>query len=733
MKGSSLKRTCITGLVVCLAVMPGLASAGETYTYTGNAVERQTIDGRANSIGPANLANITDNIITVNYTPNGSNEVSNLYGGYANFGNVSGNTANLSNGTVSNNIYGGYANNGNVTNNRIYISGGTAQFNVFGGSANFGSVSGNSVTVSNGLVIGSIYGGNSLNGNATNNSVTISGGTVGNIMGGYSGTQNAVGNSVNISGGTVNLGVYGGNSLNGSATNNSVTISGGTVGTAYGGSSNGGDATSNSVTISGGTVGHDVYGAWSNNGKAVNNSVTISGSPDLTAAILYGGDRGAGTGDVVTGNTLNVKNSGMTAKGVANFQYYNFYLPEALANGGTMLTVTNAANISNATIGVGINGGTTALHPGDRVTLLATGGLTANGINSRALGLQGIARIYDFDLTTDVNNLYATVAGSAGPEPSGPRLNPQTKALSEGQISAAAFLNQGADVLSGQGLKNAQNAAAGTGGQASGFAAMGGSKLRYETGSHVDVHGFSLVLGAARQIARADSTRVSGLFLERGWGNYSTYNNFVNAASVRGDGDTRYFGAGWLGRYQKNDGRYLEGSLRFGKVHNEFNSNDIGIAGTNSRFDISAPYYGMHIGFGKETDFGNNNKQDAYTKLLWTHQNGSHATVQGDAFDFGAINSYRWQLGTKWLHKTNAQTTVKTGLAYQYEFGGKARATAYGMNIDAPSLKGSTGIVEVGLTQESKDGKGAKLDFGLQGFFGKMRGLAGNVQATWNF
>jgi len=475
-------------------------------------------------------------------------------------------------------------------------------------------------------------------------------------------------------------------------------------------------------------VGDNVYGAWSINGKAVNNSVTISGSPVLTTAILFGGYRGVGIGDVVTGNTLNVKNSGMTARGVANFQKYNFYLPTTLANGGTMLTVTNAADISNATIGVGINGPTTALHPGDRVTLLATGGLTANGINSRAVGLQGIARMYDFDLTTDVNNLYATVAGS-----SGPRLNPQTKALSEGQISAAAFLNQGADILAGQGLKNAQSASDGAGGQAVGFAAMGGSSLRYETGSHTDVNGFSLVLGAARQIARADSIRLSGLFLENGWGSYSTYNDFVNALSVRGDGNTRYFGAGWLGRYQKNDGRYMEGSLRLGKVYNKFNSNDIGLAGTNSRFDISAPYYGMHIGFGKETDFGNNKKQDVYTKLLWTHQNGSNATVQGDAFDFGAINSYRWQLGTKWLRKTNECTTLRTGLAYQYEFDGKARATAYGMNIDAPSLKGGSAIVEVGLTQESKDGKGAKLDFGLQGFIGKMRGLAGNIQATWNF
>lgn len=770
MKKSSLKKTCITGLVVGLAVMPGLASAGESWTYTGIASDRLTIDGTTNSIGPKDLTNVTGNTITVNYTPNGSNEVTELYGGYGvitRTQTVSGNSINLSNGIVTHNAYGGYAYQGDVINNKATIGSGTVKHDVYGGyGAGVGNVTGNTVEIGGGTVEGDVYGGSSYGSaglSISNNRVIISGGILSNnvygaltISSGVTSTGNSVtinednalvtvnsnvygssasyspveGNSVTIDGGTIKGYVSGGYSAHDSANTNNVTITGGSVArSVYGGMSIDDNATGNSVTISGGTVYGDVYGGHSTARNATGNSVTISGSPDLVYAILYGGYTGGLTGDAFTGNTLNVKSSGMTAKGVANFQKYNFYLPEDLANGGTMLTVTQAADVSNATIGVGINGPTTALHPGDRVTLLATGGLTADGINNRAVGLQGIARMYDFDLTTDVNNLYATVAGSSGP---GPRLNPQTKALSEGQISAAAFLNQGADILSGQGLKNALSAADGAGGQASGFAAMGGSKLRYETGSHVDVNGFSLVLGAARQIAGADSTRLSGLFMESGWGNYSTYNNFVNAASVRGDGDTRYFGAGWLGRYQKNHGRYLEGSLRFGKVSNEFSSNDIGLTGTNSRFDISAPYYGMHIGFGKETDFGNN-KQDVYTKLLWTHQNGSHATVQGDAFDFGAINSYRWQLGTKWLHKTNAQTTVRTGLAYQYEFDGEANATAYGMNIDAPSMKGSTGIVEVGLTQESKDGKGAKLDFGLQGFFGKMRGVAGNIQATWEF
>ena len=63
-----------------------------------------------------------------------------------------------------------------------------------------------------------------------------------------------------------------------------------------------------------------------------------------------------------TGNTLNVRNSGMSAKAVVSFQYYNFYLPATLAAGGVMLTVNDIANITGSTIGVGFLSNT-SLHP----------------------------------------------------------------------------------------------------------------------------------------------------------------------------------------------------------------------------------------------------------------------------------------------------------------------------------------------------------------------------------
>ena len=564
--------------------------------------------------------------------------------------------------------------------------------------------------------------------NVSGNTIIVdysSGATPNYVFGAYIVGARVSGNSVSIRSGNIGVDVYGGYSEDGNCTGNSVTINGGNVGwRVYGGYAYNGNCVGNSVFINGGLV-NDVFGGITIGGVATGNIVTISGNPILTNTTLWGGG-GDNVIDVWTGNTLNVKNSGMSAKGVVNFQYYNFYLPASISAGGTMLRITDGASLANSAISVSFLGGGGNLQSGDRVTLLQSGGaLTTSGITTTATGIAGVARIYDFALSSDPNHLYATVSGI--------RQNPKTKALSEGQASTAAFLNQGADMLTGQGLQNARGASAGSGGQPAGFAAFGGSSLRYETGSHVDVNGFSLVAGAASEKETAQGILTRGLFVEHGWGSYSTYNSFSNAASVKGDGDTQYTGAGWLGRWQKKSGQYLEGSLRAGRVSNKFSSGDIGAAGTNSSFDVSALYYGLHIGVGQEIDLGNHKKRDIYAKMLWTHQNGSNAIVQGDNFRFGDVDSLRVQAGAKWLRKTNENTTLRAGLAYQYELGGQADATVNGSAVEAPSLKGGTGILEVGLTKESKDGKGPTLDFGLQGFCGKARGVAGTMQASWKF
>lgn len=695
-----------------------------------------------------------------------------IYGGYSHYRNVTGNEVTINVGTTADYVWGGCAYNagtGTASDNKVNINGGTVNIAVYGGESQNGAVTGNIVNIGGGTVK-AVFGGNSNSSTATNNTVTISGGAVSqDVQGGYTNTGAATGNTVTISGsGTVGRDVYGGFAFNGTTGGNTVNISGGqVVGTVYGGA--GTTATGNTVNITGGTVDGDVYGGGGGNvtGNTVNisggtfgsnravlagagtaatgNTLTISGSPNLANVFLFGTNQMAIADWSTAGNILNVKSSGIRAKEVARFQYYNFYLPANVAPGSTMLAVTNAADLTGTTIGVGLVGAPTVLRQGDQVTLLHTdGGLTAPSLNNtKAIRPVSIARIDEFTLTTDANNLYATATSlqaggdpnppDGGPNPPSGGLNPQAKALLEGRMASMAHISQGADLLAAQGMASARSTLV-TGNAPAGFFAMSGNHNQYQTGSHIDVNGFSLIAGVGKKNATANGTMLNGLFLEYGWGNYSTYNSFVSLPSARGDGDTRYFGGGYLARSQDGSGQYLEGSVRVGRASTKFHSGDLSAAiGQNVAYDISTPYYGLHVAFGKEKEVGQNRTLDTYVKGIWTHQNASSATVTGDPINFDAVNSNRWQLGMKLTRKVNEQTTVRTGLAYSYEFDGKARGTAYGMSIDAPSLKGGSGIVELGVTLGSKNNKNHFFDLSLQGFAGKVKGIAGNVEVTWKF
>ena len=53
--------------------------------------------------------------------------------------------------------------------------------------------------------------------------------------------------------------------------------------------------------------------------------------------------------------------------------------------------------------------------------------------------------------------------------------------------------------------------------------------------------------------------------------------------------------------------------------------------------------------------------------------------------------------------------------------------------VDAPSLEGSTGIGELGLSFRPVTGSGLSLDFGVQGYVGQREGVSGNFQVKWEF
>jgi hypothetical protein len=60
-------------------------------------------------------------------------------------------------------------------------------------------------------------------------------------------------------------------------------------------------------------------------------------------------------------------------------------------------------------------------------------------------------------------------------------------------------------------------------------------------------------------------------------------------------------------------------------------------------------------------------------------------------------------------------------------------ATIYGLNIPAPTLKGSTGIDELGLRITPSLNSPFSADTGIQGYLGKRSGVTGNLTLMMEF
>ena len=679
------------------------------------------------------------------------------------------------NASVGDSLYGGYAN--------VAVTGGTAT----GGQVNAPSTIQNSADASIDATSSTIT--------ASNNNVTAGSGTVvhGSLYGGYAGISVIGGTAT---GGVSNSDTYdnakatinvGGNKI--FANDNTVTFDGILQnGSIYGGYA-GFEITQGTATLADGSAGGNSVSMQAAQAYANNNTVTIGDNARITGTTgsLYGGYLAFNEGfapmvyDVFTGNTLNysAKNPARFNT-VANFEHYNFTLNPSHANKDIVLITadhivlgTDASNLSKgpavlSTIDVvGIHSGA-VLNAGDEFGLMkAVSSFTANAEAPprSSVAQQGISLLYDVQTLIDPANQKVTAvilgcqtfAGedcpvadiddyggddgdtndsnnnggnsrNGGNYPAA-RVNPQLKALSEGYLAGAMLVNRGADVVA----YNVFNAIHRKEDQALiPFVIASGDHIRYNTGSHIKSNDFLLTGGWTYQ----HDHWTTAAFVEGGWGSYDTYNSFYNAANVNGDGHSRYYGVGVFGRYDFSNGFYSDGSLRLGRSHNKFDTTDIQnlATGEYARYALKSGYASAHIGAGYIIALDEENQIDLSAKYLWTSLGGKDAHIAGDHIHFDRINSKRIRLNAEVNHQYSHSVSLRGGLGYEYEFDGKAEATTYEVfRIDAPGVRGSTGIVSVGATINPEVNQRLYLDINAHGYTGKRRGLGATLQLRYAF
>ena len=609
-----------------------------------------------------------------------------------------------------------------------------------------------------------VYGGISKVGNATReNNITVSSGSYTNAYGGYtdvplSGTDakalsakknDSHDNSVTIDGATVGT-VYGGyaTSPTGKATKNTVNITSGTVANAVGGYSTG-DAKENTVNVKSNVSG-DVTGSVSTSGAASANvinldNITVGGNVTggsgattednfihLNKTTVTGSITG-GTAASGTGNTLVVHPGVSKAQSLAGIQNINFFLDQTHDKTAPILelTTTGTQNLQGVGIGVGVIDGA---HPAFRVSeqfslIKAPGGTiqTDPTIQNTSSAMQGVSLRYEFDVAQTATNEVSAVVKKA-------ELIEQTKSFVETRVGATAFINQGVDFLVANNIKAAKDAAsAGKADEATApkgyhlWAGIGGSHMHSETGSYVDTNGLNVGVGWAREESLKNGNVVYGPFLSYGNASYDSYLN----DNTHGSGKFRTYGLGLMVRVDRKDGMWYEGSLQGGRVKSDYDGSIY--AGINSSYDVSNTYWAGHFAAGKDIQLKENAKITPYLRYFWSHQGDVTAHLNtGEDYDFSEVNSHRTRLGFRYTKQSNAGGEFYTGLALEYEFSGNAHASYQGYETPSPSLKGASGMLELGYRFMPADGN-MRYDLRLMGWQGKRRGLSGDLGVKWMF
>ncbi|MDR2628969.1 MAG: autotransporter domain-containing protein, partial [Puniceicoccales bacterium] len=293
-----------------------------------------------------------------------------------------------------------------------------------------------------------------------------------------------------------------------------------------------------------------------------------------------------------------------------------------------------------------------------------------------------------------------------------------TKALLEGSAAATTFVNAAINgAVDGRVFNSARDGKI--------FCSISAGKSRYTSGSHVDCKNFSVTIGVGKTSPVVHGELTSAIFAEGVSGCYKSFNSFLTD-DVDGKGDSRCLGGGVFARLDGNGSEnghfYGEGSAHGGKIKHDFSSDDmVDFMGTRTEYSSKSTYFGIHGGGGYIRKIGHGVLLDTYAKYVWARKNGKDIILStGETVDFKNVDSKRLLSGLKLSRPIGSSTAAYIGGACHYEFDGKVNGSIAGLDIDTPSLRGASAMIELGI---SGNYNSFSFDLGTHGFLGKRRGI----------
>lgn len=370
-------------------------SISTTGTIQGNctlSVDGGTYNGRI--FGGNNANGSPTGVITVTTGGNNTTTINTVYGG----GNEADSTAssvtvNIENNSIITNAFGG-GNKATVPITNVNLHGGQVT-NIYGGSNQDGNIISSTINATGGTAT-NVYGGNNLGGTTANSTVNANGATISNLYGGGNEAITDVTN-INLNSGTI-TNTYGGGNKAGITTDTNIFLKGADCTTIYGGSNTSGNVPISNIIATSGSA-DAIYGGNNIGGKTTTSNIEVS---SVTVGSVYGGGKMANTGTtnvtVHSGTIGNVFGGGESASVdvstnvlIENGNINNVYggsnqngtVPVSYVdiNNGTIDTIyggNNAGGTTEVTNVVVDNGTITNIYGGGSVANSTTTNVTLN-------------------------------------------------------------------------------------------------------------------------------------------------------------------------------------------------------------------------------------------------------------------------------------------------------------------------------------------------------------------
>ena len=562
---------------------------------------------------------------------------------------------------------------------------------------------------------------------ASNNTVTVKNSFVQYVYGGASGKYAASGNTVNIYDSDVGACIGGNGDV---VENNKVYIKGSDIyANIFGGIGN--IVNGNHIIIEDSTHWTEqLFAAWTEK-EACNNIVEIKGNSNVEYVTLRGYH--SYNEDVKhSGNTLKLNDFSGKTHMIYNFDVFDFANLDFSKD--TILTTNAVFGLENSEIKISSIKNYENLKVGETtVTLIKE---TDTMDNDGSLWKEAFANIKDGYQTTTNAGVASVVTSDIVKNDEEKTItatvakierNQQTDLVASNRAVAAAFINQGTDLIADSLDTLSRDGKYGV----KTFAAVHGNRSKYDVNSDIKINGWSTIVGVGSETEHNGGDFSWGVFYENGSGNYRTFNSFNNEY-FRGDGSLVYNGGGIAARYENAHGVYTEGSLRAGMLKSDMD-NALSDGENKYGYSSESEYYGAHIGIGQIIPLSESSDLDVYGKFFHTYTEGDSFNVAGDEFSFDSINSDRLRVGARLTTNKENKFSTYYGVAYEYEFNGDAEMRAAGMSAPTQSLQGSSYMAEVGFNYQPTPESLWSFDLNMRGYAGEREGATFNVQATYTF